>query len=129
VSLDSSLCVSCHKDKPGEFKVMHGPVASAACMWCHEPHQSDNVALLKSRSSDLCLQCHDRPLLTNQEKAHQDEAKACLDCHLGHGGPNSNLLRPKPVGGATTQSVAAATPASAGGEAAGRAAKDAEGAP
>jgi predicted CXXCH cytochrome family protein len=94
VALDSSLCVNCHKDKPGQFKVMHGPVASAACMWCHEPHQSDNPALLKSTSAELCLQCHDRQLLTSAEKEHQNETKSCLDCHLGHGGPDTNLLRP-----------------------------------
>jgi predicted CXXCH cytochrome family protein len=115
VAMDSSLCLSCHKDKPGEFKVMHGPVASAACMWCHEPHQSDNAALLKSRSADLCLQCHDRQLLTTEAKEHQNEARACLDCHFGHGGPNSNLLRPKPLAppaanSATTQPTVALGP-------------------
>jgi predicted CXXCH cytochrome family protein len=95
VAFDSSLCVSCHKDKPGEFKVMHGPVAAAACMWCHEPHQSDNPALLKSGGPDLCCQCHDRQLLSKDQSGHQTETKACLDCHFGHGAPDSNLLRPK----------------------------------
>lgn len=91
--LNDSVCVTCHKQVPAAYPLMHGPVAVGACMMCHDPHESSQPHLLKVASPDLCLQCHQRHDLGAPMQDHQDAARGCLDCHVGHGSNRHGLPR------------------------------------
>jgi predicted CXXCH cytochrome family protein len=106
--LESSICLKCHQDKPRQYPIMHGPVASVACLWCHNPHESTVPHLLVMPAPKVCLQCHaNRRDLGPPVAEHLDPNRSCLDCHTAHGGVKHGLLK----AGITLESFPATQPA------------------
>jgi predicted CXXCH cytochrome family protein len=106
----STVCLTCHKNVPNEFPVMHGPVAAVECTICHHPHESTVPHLLREAPPAVCTQCHVPELLSPTPPEHLMPDKSCLDCHVGHGGPAHKLLRAQ----APSTRPAAGKPAGAG---------------
>lgn len=104
-AMDASRCITCHKNVPRQYKVMHGPVDAGACLWCHSPHESPQPALLREPAPKLCLQCHEPNQLPAKVPEHKTVRQSCLDCHMAHGGPNPGLLKASAASGPTTGGV------------------------
>ena len=75
----SALCLKCHANKVGQFRMTsHHPVLEGAmnCVGCHNPHE-DRRLQAPSGTNDLCYRCH-------QEKRgpwvyeHQPVAEDCM---------------------------------------------------
>lgn len=90
----SALCLQCHVNKVGQFRMTsHHPVLEGAmdCVGCHNPHEDRKLQAIVGRN-DLCFRCH-------QEKRgpwvyeHQPVAEDCLTCHNPHGSVSRRLLR------------------------------------
>ena len=90
----SALCMKCHTNKVGQFRMTsHHPVLEGAldCVACHNPHEDRKLQATTGRN-DLCYRCH-------QEKRgpwvyeHEPAAEDCLICHNPHGSVSRRLLR------------------------------------
>jgi DmsE family decaheme c-type cytochrome len=89
----SALCMQCHANKVGQFRMTsHHPVLEGGmnCVDCHNPHEDRK--LQATATNDLCFRCH-------QEKRgpwvyeHQPAAEDCTLCHNPHGSVSTRLLR------------------------------------
>lgn len=89
----SALCLRCHANKVGQFRMTsHHPVLEGAmnCVECHNPHEDRK--LQATERNDLCYRCH-------QEKRgpwvyeHQPVTEDCQICHSPHGSVSRRLLR------------------------------------
>ena len=94
LSPKSALCLKCHTNKVGQFRMTsHHPVLEGAmnCVGCHNPHE-DRRLQATSGTNDLCYRCH-------QEKRgpwvyeHQPVSEDCMICHNPHGSVSRRLLR------------------------------------
>lgn len=90
----SALCMKCHPNKVGQFRMTsHHPVLEGAldCVACHNPHEDRKLQATTARN-DLCYGCH-------QEKRgpwvyeHPPAVEDCLICHNPHGAVSRRLLR------------------------------------
>lgn len=89
----SALCLRCHTNKVGQFRMTsHHPVLEGGinCVECHNPHEDRKLQV--AQRNDLCYRCH-------QEKRgpwvyeHPPAVEDCLICHNPHGAVSRRLLR------------------------------------
>ncbi len=89
----SELCLSCHADIRGQFRMPHRHPLGAqglSCASCHNPHQPEPVE--SRRTNAQCQSCH-------QDKRgpwayeHPPAAEDCLSCHASHGSVSAGLTK------------------------------------
>lgn len=89
----SELCLSCHADVRGQFRMPHRHRLGAqglSCASCHNPHQPEPVE--SRRTNALCQSCH-------QDKRgpwayeHPPATEDCLSCHAPHGSVATGLVK------------------------------------
>jgi len=86
------LCLSCHPEKPGKKKFVHGPMAVNGCLACHRYHRSSYPKVLVADAQTLCFLCHEMgELRTDAHHATMQEER-CIDCHDAHGGDDRYFL-------------------------------------
>jgi DmsE family decaheme c-type cytochrome len=95
----AEMCMSCHKEKKGEFaRPNHHPVPEGkmTCTDCHNPHGSAGPKLMvKDSVNETCYSCHAQhrgPFLWNHLPVTQD----CALCHNPHGSTTAGLLKMRP---------------------------------
>ena len=93
------MCMSCHKEKKGQFaRPNHHPVPEGkmVCADCHNPHGSAGPKLMvKDSVNETCYSCHMQhrgPFLWNHMPVTQD----CTLCHNPHGTTTTGLLKQRP---------------------------------
>lgn len=89
-------CMSCHKEKKGQFARPHHhpvPEGKMVCTDCHNPHGSAGPKLMvKDSVNETCYSCHMQyrgPFLWNHMPVTQD----CTLCHNPHGTTTAGLLK------------------------------------
>lgn len=92
-------CMSCHKEKKGQFaRPNHHPVPEGkmVCTDCHNPHGSAGPKLMvKDSVNETCYSCHMQyrgPFLWNHQPVTQD----CTLCHNPHGTTTVGMLKQRP---------------------------------
>ena len=92
----ADLCMSCHKEKRGQFaRPSHHPVPEGqmVCTDCHNPHGSAGPKMMvKDSVNETCYTCHMQyrgPFLWNHAPVTQD----CALCHNPHGTTVAGLLK------------------------------------
>jgi DmsE family decaheme c-type cytochrome len=92
----AETCMSCHKEKKGEFARPHHhpvPEGKMTCTDCHNPHGSAGPKLMvKDSVNETCFSCHAQyrgPFLWNHLPVTQD----CALCHNPHGSTTAGLLK------------------------------------
>lgn len=93
------MCMSCHKEKRGQFaRPNHHPIPEGkmVCTDCHNPHGSAGPKLMvKDSVNETCYTCHMEyrgPFLWQHPAVSQD----CSICHNPHGTVTNNLLKMRP---------------------------------
>lgn len=84
-------CYNCHDDFKNQYKILHGPVNSAACYLCHS-HHIEGTSNLISTGQDICLVCHDKTSIFENENHNSIGSETCTTCHNPHGGDNRSFL-------------------------------------
>ena len=86
------LCLTCHPEKPGKKKFVHGPMAVNGCLACHRYHRSLYPKVLVTDAQTLCFQCHEMAELRTDEHHATMQKERCIDCHDAHGGDDRFFL-------------------------------------